>query len=188
MRGADSLRSFRRFDMKLHPLACLAVLAASMTLFAQEKARRPAPSQTPIPAYDRQFLEAMALSNQTEIRLAVMAQERAGSSWIREVGRTLEKDHRKAYAHLSAVAAKLGIGLPQSLSAKDQAVVDRLSRLKGKAFDKEFRAVMMDRHNASIRKLEEYQKRGSVRTLRAWAQSVLPHVQHHLKLLRTRKS
>jgi putative membrane protein len=85
---------------------------------------------------DADFLAKAARANRFEVVTGQLAQQRAGSTAVKELGAMFVTDHSKALADGAAVAAKLGIPVPQDLSRAQQAQVDQLSQLSGARFDR----------------------------------------------------
>ena len=74
--------------------------------------------------------------------------------------------------------------MPSSVGAKNQARIDRLSKLSGAAFD---HAYVQDQLKDHIQDVAEFQKEASAGkngTIRAFAAETLPTLQDHLKQAR----
>ena len=129
----------------------------------------------------RQFLEKAFRGDVSEMILGQMAAKKGGNSMVREFGRTLFDDHGKAKGEVSAVAQKLGMSLsdkpmPQAMEEKD-----RLSRLTGDQFDREFVRYMITdhRHDIGDFRKEIAKHDGAVSKL---AKDQLPTIEKHLDM------
>ncbi len=82
-------------------------------------------------------------------------------------------DHSKANDQLKALASQESVTLPTSLSAKDQALVNRLQNMKGTAFDKAYMRDMVKDHEEDI---EEFQpKKPSAARMAKEARALEPY-------------
>lgn len=141
------------------------------------------------------FVSEMAIAGMAEVQLGKMAAERAASADVKSFGATMVKDHTAANNDLKRVAGQMNIPLPAQLDKKHQALVDRLSELRGAAFDREYMDAMVTGHQEVENKLEvraagQSQSKGETigtsgagkgdSTLSGWAAKTLPTVQQHL--------
>ena len=89
-------------------------------------------------------------------------------------------DHGKAGEDLKAVAAKRDLKLPVDLDAKHTAIVDRLDKLSGSAFDKAYLDEMLKAHVKDASAFEDASKNSKDPDVKAFAERTLPVVQAHL--------
>jgi putative membrane protein len=129
----------------------------------------------------RQFLEKAFRGDISEVMLGKMAEKKGGNSMVQEFGRTLVDDHGKAKAQVFSVAQKLGISLPEKPIEKAMEEKDRLARLSGDQFDREFvRYMIVDhRHDISDFRKEIAKDDGAVSKL---ARDQLPTIEKHLDM------
>lgn len=129
----------------------------------------------------RQFLEKAFRGDISEVMLGKMAEKKGGSSVVEQFGRTLVDDHGKAKAQVLFVAQKLGMSLPERPMANAMEEKDRLSRLSGDQFDREFvRYMILDhRHDISDFRKEIAKDDGPVSKL---AKDQLPTIEKHLDM------
>jgi putative membrane protein len=142
---------------------------------------------------DRAFVEKIAQANFAEARLGQLAAERASSPQVKQFGQRMTTDHQKANAELKQIASKMAVQLPTELDAKHKQLHDRLSKLKGAEFDKEYMQAMVDGHQEVLTELERQAGSGerSVGTsgsadqthasVTDYAKKMLPDVQKHLE-------
>jgi putative membrane protein len=147
------------------------------------------------------FIEKMGHVGAAEIKLGQLAAERAASAEVKQFGRRMVADHQKANAELKQVASKMSVTLPAQPDEKHQQLADRLAKLKGAEFDREYMKAMVDGHEEVAKELERHagpaarQGERSVGTtgdvgagadasVSAWASKTLPDVRQHLEQAR----
>jgi putative membrane protein len=93
-------------------------------------------------------------------------------------------DHTKTSAELKALidGGKVTATLPASMDKTHQAKLDKLSKLDGKDFIKEYESMQVAAHKDAVSLFERYGKSGENATLKDWAGKTLPHLQAHLKM------
>ena len=111
-------------------------------------AAQTADRQTPAaPLMDtRMFVNAMAIAGMAEVQLGKLAAERAANADVKKFGEMMVTDHSKAGDELKAVATRLSVPMPTALDAKHRDLVDKLSKLKGAEFDREYMTAMVSGH------------------------------------------
>ncbi len=102
---------------------------------------------------DKDFFRDIAIANMAEIELGRMATERAVSPDVKKFGQTMIDDHTKAGDELKAVASRHNVTLPTALDDKHNDLHDKLAKLNGADFDKEYMKAMVDGHEAVVDKL-----------------------------------
>jgi putative membrane protein len=73
-------------------------------------------------------------------------------------------------------------GAPTTLSK-----ADKLAKLSGKAFDKEYADAMVKDHETDAAEFEKASKTAQDPDLKAWAAKTLPFIQDHLKMAKEMK-
>jgi putative membrane protein len=140
----------------------------------------------------------MAIAGMAEVQLGKMAADRAASSEVKAFGELMVKDHSKAGDELKQVATELKIQPPAQLDQEHKNLADRLSKLSGAEFDRDYMTAMVKGHEEVLSKLKG--KAGSSRptdtavgttgadegdrALTAWAVKALPVVEQHLQRAR----
>ena len=130
---------------------------------------------------DAAFLVEAAKGDFGETQIGKLAQERASSETGKEYGRMLERDHGAHRVRLAALAAQHGITLRDEATEEGQRNYDRLSRLRGAEFDREFGKLMRDDHRKDIEKYQRQANTGPATTA-ALARETIPTLQHHLEM------
>jgi len=95
---------------------------------------------------DRTFIEHVLDANQAEVDLGKLAADRAMNPEVKQFAKMMLTDHSKAGASLEAIASRQGIPALAQREEKHRELKDRLSKLHGAEFDREYMAAMVDGH------------------------------------------
>jgi putative membrane protein len=94
----------------------------------------------------RTFITRTTIANLAEVRLGELASEHAENPDVKAFGQMMVKDHTEANKELAQVAAQAKVTPPTELDQRHRAMADRLSKLKGAAFDREYIRTMVQAH------------------------------------------
>lgn len=133
------------------------------------------------PRNDSQFVTDMAVGGMTEVRLGELASKNGERQDVKDFGKKMVADHGKANNELMDLAKKKGWTLPADIDSKHQAVVDKLSKLSGKDFDKQYISDMIDDHEKDVKMVKDSLPKLSDADLKAWANNALPVMEGHLE-------
>lgn len=129
---------------------------------------------------DEKFLTEAMQGDLAEVQMGELAQQKGGNDRVREFGQTLTKDHGDHSKTLQQLGQQVGITLPTGPNAKQKAEHDRLAKLSGAQFDREFAKLMIDDHRRDISKYQtEAKKSGAIGDM---AKETIPTLQHHLQM------
>jgi len=199
----------KRFDVGFAVVAV--ATAMSVSIYAQDtrgQGREAPGSTTQRPATDtssagradsRMFVNDMAVAGMAEVELGRLATERAANSDVKAFGQMMVTDHSKANDELKQAASQLNIQPTTQLDQKHRDLKDRLSKLKGAEFDREYMTAMVQGHEEVLGKLR--QRAGNStgastsatasdhgaaggsgeQALTQWAAKTTPAVQQHLE-------
>ncbi len=129
----------------------------------------------------RTFMEKAATSGKLEVRLGEIAQQKANSQEVKDFGQQMVTDHSQANEKLKSLAQQKGVTLPDSLTAKQQQQVDKLSKLSGQEFDKEYMDMMVKDHNKDIKTFEKASQNVPDPAVQDFASQTLPTLKDHLQ-------
>ena len=194
----------RRFDIGLTVLA-LAAAATGGSLQAQDSrgqsgaatsAQRPGHDTQSSQGDSRTFVNDMAVAGMAEVELGRMAADRASSADVKSFGQMMVTDHTKANEELKPIASQLNIQPTTQLDQKHRDLANRLSKMKGTEFDREYMSAMVQGHQEVLSKLHAragHQTAGAAsqtaggasaasgeQALTQWAAKTAPTVQQHL--------
>jgi len=98
---------------------------------------------------DKQFLQKASQGDANEIKLSQLAERKAASPDVREFAKTMVAQHTQLENSMKPYADQWGLVSAKDLDADHQKEYDKLSKLSGKAFDKEYIDAMdKDHHEA----------------------------------------
>jgi putative membrane protein len=125
------------------------------------------------------FLPAAASANEFEIVTGGLAQQRAQSTAVRDLGAMFVTDHTALLAKGAQVAQQLGIAAPAQLTPGQQAIVARLEQLSGAAFDAAWLRAQIVAHESALALNLAGAIRGENTAIRTLAQGALPVITNH---------
>ena len=131
---------------------------------------------------DSEFVKAAASGGMMEVELGKVARDRAAKAEVKEFGGRMQKDHTKANNELKKIAGKKDVKLPAALEGKHKSTVDKLTKLKGEEFDREYMSTMVDDHKETIDTFQKEADKGSDPDLKKFAQDQLPILKKHLEM------
>jgi putative membrane protein len=131
------------------------------------------------PLSDKEFVMKASQGGMTEVQLGKLASDKGGSSQVKDFGSQMVKDHSQANDELKSLADKKGFAVSPNLDSKDQAQVDKLSKLSGPAFDKAYVTNQVRAHESTVKLFQEEAKSGQDPDLKAFASRTLPTLQEH---------
>jgi putative membrane protein len=127
--------------MKIKAPTVLALLLAS-SAYAAEK-----PSQS--------FLKKAIQGNYAEVEMGKLAQQNGQSDNVKNFGEMLQSDHTAANEKALDAAKSMGVTPPDGPNAKQKADYEKMSKMSGPPFDREFATHMVADHQKDI---AEYKK------------------------------
>jgi putative membrane protein len=127
--------------MKLCTTAALVMLLASPALAADN------PSQA--------FLKKAIEGNYAEIEMGKLAQQNGQNDNVKQYGQMLTDDHSAANQKAMDAAKSIGVAPPEGPNAKQKADYDKMAKMTGARFDRDFARHMVADHEKDI---AEYKK------------------------------
>lgn len=130
---------------------------------------------------DKKFVREAAEGGMAEVELGKLATEKASSEEVKKFGQRMVDDHSKAADELKELASSKGIQVPDKLSAKDQMMKDRLSKLSGEQFDRAYMSDMVKDHTQDVADFKLESSSGTDPDVKNFAATTLPTLQDHLR-------
>jgi len=152
-------------------LALLLVCLADRTL-ADDKSARP---------IDNDFLINVATCNQAEVEYAKLADKRAGSAKVKDFAASLLDEHKTANDKLAELLKTRKVGVVAGLEKETRDKVQRLGKLEGADFDREFLNCVIQDHKKMIAMFDNQVAKGQEADIRAYAKRTLPGLRKHLE-------
>jgi putative membrane protein len=130
---------------------------------------------------DQAFLGKAFQANMFEIEMGKVAQ-RSSNPMVKQFADRMVTDHTNLQNQLKMVANGQGVTLPTTVSPSEQATIDRLSKLSGADFDREYINTMVKDHKEDISEFHHEATMGTMPTVKTYAGNALPTLQEHLAL------
>ncbi len=131
---------------------------------------------------DAQFLVDAVEINMMEMQLGVLAQKKASSTNVSDLGKKLEVEHAAYCKQVVTLAKQKLIPLPLIPSKKAQTAYEKLNEKSNTRFDKAYCNMMVDEHKDALALFEKVSTNASDPEIKAWALSMLPVMKSHLEL------
>ena len=131
---------------------------------------------------DRKFMEKAAEGGMAEVQLGKLASEKASSAEVKQFGQRMVDDHSKANDQLKQIATSKGVNLPTELDRSTQREMDKLSKLSGADFDREYMKHMVSDHKKDVSEFKTKSSRAKDAQVKQFAATTLPTLQQHLEL------
>jgi putative membrane protein len=172
-----------------------AQVASGQTSGTSRTAQRPSEPSTQTARLDaREFVNRMGAAGLAEVELGKLASDRAMDADVKAFAQMMVRDHSRADDALSKIASQLNIQMPTQLDPVHRELADRLSKLKGAEFDREYMAAMVKGHEDVAGLLRSFtsadrpigtsgRARGE-QALMEWAMKTMPTVERHLERAR----
>jgi putative membrane protein len=159
-------------SMKSTSLATVALLLPTITFAAEN------PSDV--------FLKKAIEGNYAEIQMGQLAQQKGQSDGVKKFGQMLSDDHSAANQKATAAAQSIGVAPPGGPNAKQKADYEKMSKLTGEQFDREFATHMVADHQKDIAEYKKEAKRSDAAA--DYAKGQIDVLQKHLETAKGLKS
>jgi putative membrane protein len=128
------------------------------------------------------FLVEAAEGGLFEVEAARLAQEKAVSPKVKTFAKHMMDEHSKANKELKALAAKKTVTIPSALGEDKKEKIEKLRKLSGNDFDKEYMDMMVKDHKEDVQLFDKESKGSDDNEVEKWAATVLPKLQKHLEM------
>jgi putative membrane protein len=129
---------------------------------------------------ERDFIEDQLAAGNAEVDLGRLAQDRAGSPDVREFANMMVQDHQRAGDQLKAIANKQNVRAEAEAHDDHRDLQERLSKLSGAEFDREYMDAMVKDHEKAIDAVEAKAEKSDNADVKQWAAATLPSLKQHL--------
>lgn len=164
----------RQLILKSTTLAmCAAALILTPNTSASEK--------DTLNAADVKFVKTESAAGMAEVKIATLAVTKAERTDVKALAETLVSDHTTVNAQLAALATQKGIKVSTVLSPEHAETVQKLEKLTGSDFDKEFLSVIISDHKKCISSFQTASTDAKDDDVRTWAGKTLPALKSHLE-------
>jgi putative membrane protein len=151
-------------------------LMAGITTFAQSD------SKDSLSSADKHFISEAAEGGLAEVELGRLAENKASNPKVKDFGQKMVEDHSKANSELKHTAQKLGVSVPDHISATQLAEKTKLSAYSGTHFDRSYMDAMLKDHRDDIAAFKREAADGENAEIKSFASKTLPTLEEHLRL------
>lgn len=139
--------------------------------------------QDQIDAYatDKDFIRNVAESSATEVKLGKLAEDKASSDAVKELGKRMVETHTQTSQQLKQAASELKIQLPAEAPRKAKKAEEKLAKLSGPDFDRAYAKMAADEQKQAVKQFEREAKNGKVPGVKDFAAKNLPAEQERQK-------
>jgi putative membrane protein len=174
--------------LKPSAVAALAVVMGSTMAIAQStsttrsgsEAATQSPAAAKLDRADRKFIEKAAVGGVTEVEMGKLGQEKASSGQVKQFAARMAQDHSKANDELKQLAQAKGVAVPETPDKAHKGDMDKLAKLSGAQFDRQYMAHMVDDHQKTVAEFKKASESAKDSEVKAFAAKTLPTLQDHL--------
>jgi putative membrane protein len=160
-----TLTSNKETPMKVTALTVLALLLATSAQAAEK------PSQS--------FLKKAIQGNYAEVEMGKLAQQNGQSDNVKNFGQMLQADHTAANEKAIDAAKSMGVTPPDGPNTKQTADYEKMSKMSGPQFDRDFATHMVADHQKDVAEYKKASK--SADAAGEYAKGNIPVLQKHLE-------
>ena len=167
----------KRFIMS----TAVAVLMGTSTcaLFADNAGQN---KGTGMSTQDQTFIDKAYQSNETELRLGQVAQDKATNGDVKTFATHMVEDHQKVSNEMKTLVSERQGTLPPGVDEKHKKMADKIAGLSGADFDKEYMSAMIRAHRNAVKLFEKEADDSTKTPTSMWAAKVLPTLKDHLQM------
>jgi putative membrane protein len=171
-----------------------AALVLSFTVSACSGDRSPGADDNRVPGTvgtsgtvnaDRDFVHDQLAMGTADVELGRLAQQRATHADVKEFAAMMVRDHQMAADELRPIAKRVNTDRDTKYDADDHKehrdLMEDLSKLSGRDFDRKYIDEMIDDHEKGIRELEGRAENAADADVKQWASKTLPTMREHLE-------
>jgi putative membrane protein len=137
------------------------------------------PNKEGLNSADRKFMSKAAVVNMFEIQAGELAKRKGRSSWTKNFGWEMQREHTMAHNELIALADKKNFTLPKGLDKEHKTMLMKLHNAQGTAFDRMYRKMMIAGHTKAEQLAASAVKRGHDTFVRSYANNMVATTNHH---------
>lgn len=131
---------------------------------------------------DRSFIEDAAKGGMFEVESGKLAASKASDPAVKEFADKLVHDHGKGNDELMKIAEAKDVKMPGKDKWSDRHELNKLGKLNGKDFDREFAQHAVKDHQKDIKDFEKATAKLQDPDVKAWAEKQLPVLREHLAM------
>ncbi|RJR38362.1 MAG: DUF4142 domain-containing protein [Desulfobacteraceae bacterium] len=126
------------------------------------------------------FMQEASVLGVASVKLGQIALQRSSTEEVKQFAQTVIDDYVVAGQQIRNIAEKKEIILHTEPDEEDESTADRLSRMKGSAFDRQYISIVLRDHQKGVDRFKVQAIQGRDSELKAFAERNLPVLQQHL--------
>jgi len=131
---------------------------------------------------DRAFLNEAAAGGMAEVEMGRLAAQKGQNPDVKRFGERMVTDHSKVNDELKQLAARKGVTVPGTPSAEQKEEMDKLAKLSGAAFDRQYMKLMVADHDTDVKGFKEQASNASDSDVKSFVSKTLPTLEEHQKM------
>lgn len=128
------------------------------------------------------FMRKAISGDVAEVKMGELAQSKSQNSQVQNFGQTLVQDHGANEAKAKSVAQQVGVTPPSKSPKQAQQEYDKLSKMNGSSFDREFVNYAVKDHQKDVKAFSNEAKQADNKQVAQFAEETLPTLQKHLQM------
>ncbi|MEJ7862018.1 MAG: DUF4142 domain-containing protein [Pyrinomonadaceae bacterium] len=133
---------------------------------------------------DLAFMNDAAPGSMAEVELGKMAAGKSPNAEVKAFGQKMVEDHSKAGEELKQIAAQKKVTLPPDVMPVHKQLMEKLSKVSGADFDKEYVKAMVEAHEKDVAAFENASKTAADADVKSFATKTLPTLKMHLEMIK----
>jgi putative membrane protein len=174
---------FKRSFVQLVMFGLIVSLPTALVLAADKS--EPKKSTDKLSGADEKFVKEAAAGGMMEVELGKIAADKSANDKVKAFGRKMQEDHGKANEELKTLAANKGIQIPTALEGKHKKTVDRLSKLSGSEFDRQYIRTMIEDHKEDLKAFQREADKAKDPDIKQFSSKFAPMIKSHLEMAQT---
>jgi putative membrane protein len=167
------------------PLASQAMGDKSTTSTSSMKTSASTQAQSTLSSSDRKFIEEAGKGGLAEVEFGQLAEQKAQSPDVKQFGQKMVSDHSKINDQLKQMASRKDVNLPSGLEGSEKREYDKLQKLSGAKFDKEYMKTMVSDHQKDLKAFQKEAKSAKDADVKSFADSTASTIEEHLQLAKS---
>lgn len=143
------------------------------------------PQKSPLTVQERKFVEQAASDNMAEIELSRLALDKSQNSEVKNLAQTVVDDHQKSLDKLKSIANDQKFPIPTSATTQAKQEYQKLSKLSGNDFDRQYLMLMQKDHNRAVQTFQQASNQLQNDDLKSYADQTLPTLQKHEQMAKS---
>ena len=135
-------------------------------------------------AEDKEFVMKAAMGGMAEVQGGQAALQKGLSADVKAFGKRMVDDHSKANDELKQLVTVKGLAMPVEVDGENKNMLQHLSTLNGKTFDKTYMDHMVQDHEKDVNEFRKASQSAKDADIKAWAAKTLPALEDHLRQAR----